>query len=326
MKRGLFVHILAILSILGFSLPAGAEFPERPITLIVIFSAGGGADLSARALSKKAEKVLGQPIMVVNKTGAGGTIGVAAIAAARPDGYTIGTMSLGAATMAPHMFDVSYDPLRGFDYIMGYGEYLFGLVVRGDSPFKTLKDLVQFAKANPGKIKYSTTGVATTNNFAMVKLGRAEGIQWDLVTFKGAPESVAACLGGHVDIVSQNPGDVEPYIKAGRLRLLASFSAQRWEWVPDVPTVRELGYNFDITNRLGLCAPKGVPKPVMDKLRDAFKKALDDPEFQEIMKKIYLPVADHRTPEQYQELVEADYKENEAMIRGVGMHKSQQKK
>jgi len=321
------LYILSVLLIWGFSLPAQAEFPDRPITLVVNYTAGGGADNSCRAMAKKAEKFLGQPIMVVNKVGGAGTVGVGAVAAAKPDGYTIGALSFAPLTMVPHTVELPYNPLKDFDYIMGYGEYMYGIAARTDSPFKTLKDLVQYAKANPGKVKFSTSGIALPNTFGMIQLSKAEGgIQWEPVVFKGAPEAVTACLGGHVDLVSQNPADVVPYIKAGRLRLLVSFADRRWEWVPDVPTLRELGYNFDVIGSwLALGTAKGVPKPVLDKLRDAFKKSLDDPAFLEIMKNLYIPVA-YRTPEEYQKMVEVGYKANEAMIREIGLHKSQQKK
>ncbi len=327
MKIRVPLYVFSILLALGISDLAKAAFPERPITLVVNQTAGGGADNSCRAMAKKAEKFLGQPIVVVNKAGGAGTVGAGTVAAAKPDGYTIGVLSFAPLTMVPHSVQLPYNPLKDFDYIMGYGEYMYGIAARTDSPFKTLKDLIQFAKANPGKIKFSTTGLALPNNFGMIKLSKAEGgIKWEPVVFKGAPESVSACLGGHVDIVSQNPADVVPYIKARRLRLLVSFSDRRWEWVPDVPTLKELGYKFDVSGSwLALGAPKGIPNPALDKIRDAFKKALDDPEFLEIMKNLYIPVA-YRTPEQYQKMVEIGYKENEAMMLEIGLHKSQQKK
>jgi tripartite-type tricarboxylate transporter receptor subunit TctC len=325
MKRGFLLGFLAPVLLFGLASQVWAEYPERPITLIANYSAGGGADLSARALAKKAEKALGQPVAVVNRAGAGGTVGMAAIAASKPDGYTIGVTTYGPLTFAPHMNDLPYDPLKDFEYIMGYGRYMYGPVARSDSQFKTLKDLVQYAKANPGKVKYSLIGLPTPNNFGMVYLAKAEGIKWEPVVFKETPAAVAACLGGHVDIVSQNPGDVVSYIKAGRFRLLASFSDIRWPWVPDVPTARELGYKFDVNSWLALGTPKGVPKPALDRLREAFKKAIDDPEFIEIMNKIYIPPA-FKTPEEYKNLVEVGYKESEAMIRELGLHKSQQKK
>lgn len=321
--RRLTVGLAAALILGAFAL-AGAEYPERPINLIANYSAGGGSDLSARALAKKAEKFLGQPIAVLNKAGAGGTIGIGAVAAAKPDGYTIGVTSFAPLTMAPHIHDVPYNPLSAFDYIMGYGQYLYGPAVRQDSPFKTLKDLVTFARANPGKIKYSVVSLTAPNNFGMVHLARAEKIQWEPVVFKETLANVTACLGGHVDVVSQNPGDVIPHIRAGKLRLLASFSEVRWKWVGDAPTVRELGYSFDQTSWLALGAPKGIPKPILEKLREAFRKSMDDPEFLEIMERIFIPVA-YRTPEQYQSLIEKGFLENEALVKELGLHKSQKK-
>ncbi len=320
-----FAFFLCVLILFAGSSPLSAEYPDRPITLIANYSAGGGSDLSARALAKKAEKFLGRPIAVLNKAGAGGTIGIGAVAAAKPDGYIIGVTSFAPLAMAPHIHDVPYDPLNGFEYIMGYGQYLYGPAVRSDSPFKTLKDLVTFAKANPGKIKYSVVSLTAPNNFGMVALARAEKIQWEPVVFKETLANVTACLGGHVDVVSQNPGDVIPHIQAGKLRLLASFSEVRWKWVSEVPTVRELGYHFDQTSWLALGAPRGVPQPIMEKLREAFRTSMNDPEFVEIMEKIYIPVA-YRTPDQYQKLVEKGFRENEAMVKELGLHKSQQKK
>ncbi len=301
-----------------------AAYPERPITIIVNYTPGGGSDLSARALAKYAEKELGQPVVVVNKAGAAGSLGVGAIAASKPDGYTIGVTTYGPLTMAPHMYDLPYNPLTDFEYILGYGKYMYGPCVRGDSPIKTLKDLIDYAKANPGKVKYSHPGLATPNNFGMIYLSKFSGAKWEGVTFKGAPEAVVACLGGHVDIVSQNPLDVVPYIIAGRLRLLASFCDTRWEWVPEVPTARELGYDFDVVSWLALGAPKGTPAPIMDRLRKIFKNAMEDPEFLDVLKKMHIPAA-YRTPEEYKKLVEDGYKQNEKMIRELDLHKSQKK-
>ncbi len=301
-----------------------ADYPDRPITLIVIYSPGGGADLTSRALAKSVEKMLGQPIIVVNKPGAGGIVGASAIAAAKPDGYTIGTTLWAPLTWAPHMQDLPYDPFKSFDFIMIHGKYMYGPCVKSDSPFKTLKDLVDYAKANPSKIKYSTVGTSTPNNFGMILLGKPDGIKWENVIFKGGPEAVAACLGGHVDVVSQNPGDVVSYIKAGRLRLLASMSDTRWKWVSEVPTVRELGYNFQVTAYLGLGAPQGVPKPIMDKLREAFKKAANDSEFLQILDNVYV-VPEYRTGDEYRKMAEEASKENEKMFLELGLHKSQKK-
>jgi tripartite-type tricarboxylate transporter receptor subunit TctC len=317
------LSVFLVIALAGY---VSAAYPDRPLTLIVNYSAGGTADLSARALAKSAEKLLGQPIAVVNKAGAAGTIGVGALAASRPDGYTIGVVTSAPLTMSPHMIDLPYDPVKDIEFIMGYGEYMYGVCVRSDSPFKTLKDLVQYAKANPGKIKYSTAGLATPDNLAMVELAKGDNIKWEPVVFKGSPETVTACLGGHVDAVAINPANLVPFIKAGRLRLLASFTRTRWESAPDVPTVYEQGFKFSIpASTLAIGVPKGVPKPILDKLREAFKKSMDDPEFLDIMKKTFVtPVYD--APEEYQKKMEETYKLFEGILKELGLHKSQKQK
>jgi tripartite-type tricarboxylate transporter receptor subunit TctC len=302
-----------------------AEYPERPITLICNYTPGGGADLSSRALAKNAEKILGQPIVVVNKPGAGGMLGVTEIAAARPDGYTIGLTSFSPLTLIPHMQDVSYDPINSFDYIMSYAKWMFGICVRSDSPFKTLKDLVEYAKSNPKKIKYTTVGIASVNTFGMVNIAKAQGIEWDYVVFKGGPEAIIACLGGHVDVSSTSASEAIPYIKAGRMRLLVAMSDTRWQWVPDVPTIRELGHDIYVPGAyLALGVPKGVPTPILEKLRRVFKQTMDVPEFLKIIESVYLQVEYH-TADEYKKLVEEGYKENEKIILKLGLHKSQKK-
>ncbi len=326
MKRRVYLGLSLFMSlsvVLGAF--ARADFPERPITVIVNYSAGGGQDMAARAIAKKAEKILGQPIAVVNKAGAGGTVGAGAVAAAKPDGYTIGVITFGPVTMAPHMFDLPYNPLKDFEYILGYARLIYGIEVRTDSQFKTLKDLVQYAKANPGKIKYGVTGLSIPTHFAMVKLAKAEGIKWDPVVFKSTTEGVAAILGGNIEVSVQDPPDVVRYINAGRLRLLASFSDIRWPWVADVPTARELGYNVAVESWTSMAAPKGVPRPIMDKLVDAFKQSNEDPEFIKTLIEGVRMTPAYRTGEQFQELVNSGYKENEAMILELGLHKSQKK-
>ena len=327
-RRGSFFFVSLVLSVFflpGIQSPTWADdYPNRPITMICPY-AGGTADASIRALASHAEKTLGQPIVVINKPGASASLAAGVLAAAKPDGYTIGMITYGPLTMAPHMWDIAYDPFNSFEFMFAFGQYMYGPCVKADSPFKTLKDLIKHAKANPGKMKYSTVGLATPTHFGMAKLAKLEGIKWDVVVFKEVQGAVAACLGGHVDIVSQTPSAVVPSIKAGQLRLLASMSDIRWKWVPDVPTVRELGYDYDVASWLALGAPKGIPKNIMNKLTAAFKKAMDDQEFLKIMDRIYVPVV-YRSAEDFKKFVADGYKDNEKMILDLGLHKSQKKK
>jgi len=317
-----------ITSTLLFLLAGGVAhgaFPDRPITLIVNYSAGGGTDLVARAIAKQAEKFLGQPIAVMNRPGAGGTIGVSAVATAKPDGYTVGIVTSSTLAIAPHVLDVPYEPFNDFQLIAGIGEYVYGTSVPVDSPFKNLKDLVEYAKANPDKINYGVTGLSVNNNLAMVKLMQAANVKMTPVVFKNTIDEVTAVLGGHIDVTNQDPPAVVGHINAGKLRLLASFSDKRWSWVPDVPTARELGYDFSVGASLGVAAPKGVPEAIMERLRSAFKSAAETPEFKKAVDSIYL-VPKYRDHSDWETELKAALIDNEKMVRDLGLHKSQQKK
>lgn len=302
-----------------------AAYPERHITLIVNFGPGGGTDLVARAAAAGAQKILGQPIVVVNRAGAGGTIGVGAVALAKPDGYTIGVVTLTNLTMAPHILEVSYKPLEDFEFIGGIAKYIYGTSVPSNSPFKTLQDLIDYAKAHPGKINYGVQGLSTTNNIAMVHLSKAAGIQMTPIPFKSTTDEVVSALGGNIDVTNQDPPVTVPQIRAGKLRLLASFSENRWKWVPEVPTAKELGYNFSVGSYLGLLAPKGTPEPIMTLLRETFRTVAKTPEFVDAVDKIFL-VPEFRDHVQWRKDVETGLVESEAMIRELGLHKSQEKK
>jgi len=259
----------------------------------------------------------------MNRPGAGGTIGVSAIASAKPDGYTVGIVTTSTLATAPHVISVPYDPMNDFQLIAGLSEYLYGTSVPTGSPFKTLGDLIDYARENPGKINYGVTGLSASNNLAMVKLMRAADVKMTPIVFKNTVEEVTAALGGHIDVTNQDPPAVVGHIQSGKLRLLASFSQDRWEWAPEVPTVREMGYDFSESSSLGLAAPKGVPEEIMTKLRDAFKKAAETDEFQEAVRKIYL-VPRYRDPAEWKAELEKALHQNEKMIRELGLHRSQQ--
>jgi len=321
-RRGVVLSLLMAAAFFpGFLGISWGAYPDRPITLICPYA---GGEYGIRPFAEYVEKALGQPVIMVTKAGASATLASGILAASKPDGYTIGQITFGPLTMGPHLYNINYDPFNSFEFIIGYGKWEYGPTVKSDSPFKTLKDLVTYAKANPGKVKYSTVGLATPTHFGMVHLAKAEGIKWEVVVFKDVQGAVTAGLGGHVQVISQTASTMIPYIKAGQARLLASFSDTRWKWVPEAPTARELGYNFDVVSWLSFGAPKGVPKDIMERLRHVFKRAMEDPELMATMDKVYMPMA-YRTPEEFKKLVEVGYKENEAMIRELGLHKSQKK-
>ena len=262
--------------------------------MIVGWGAGGATDVTIRALSEAASKTLGQPIVVTNKPGGGSAVGLAMLKNEKPDGYTIGNMSAGGI-LSQYMRKVPYDILTDFTPIMRFADYTFGLVVRTEAPWKTFKELVEYAKANPGKIKYSTSGAGSFHHLVMEAFSRQEGVKWVHIPYKSGHEATTAILGGHVEVEACS-SEWKPYVDSGKLRLLATYNPMRLPKYPDVPTWVELGYNISASSLLGVVGPKGLPRPVVDKLHDAFKQAVDDPAFKKTMDSFDMPII-YRDPD-----------------------------
>ncbi|MET0924200.1 MAG: tripartite tricarboxylate transporter substrate binding protein, partial [Xanthobacteraceae bacterium] len=202
------------------------NFPARPVTLIVPWSAGGSTDLGMRALAAATEKHLGQPIVIENRPGGSGTLAPGQMAAtAKPDGYTIAQIPITVFRL-PFMTRTTFDPAKDFTYIAGLTGYTFGIVVKGDSPWKTFQEFVADAKANPGKISYGTPGAGTTLHLTMEQIAKAQGIKWTHVPFRGTSDSTNALLGGHVNVVADASGWA-PLVNSGKLRLLVIWSDKR---------------------------------------------------------------------------------------------------
>jgi tripartite-type tricarboxylate transporter receptor subunit TctC len=255
---------------------AAESFPNRPITLVVPFAAGVSADLLFRGLAEVASKHLGQPIVIDNRSGASGTLGPAQVAAtAKPDGYTLTQIPLPVFRL-PHMQKTTFEPTRDFTYVILVAAYQLGAVVKADSPFKTWQDVIGYAKANPGKLTYSTIGAATSPGIAMQLAARESGVEMTHIPSKGGGESVAALLGGHVNMIVESPAWA-PMVASGDLRLLLMLGSEREQAYKDVPVLREVGYSFDFDSPTGIAGPKGMDPAIVKKLHDAFKKAYEDP-------------------------------------------------
>ena len=254
------------------------NFPERPVTLICPWPAGGGTDVAMRALGEAVAKHLGQRVVIENKPGAAGTLGPGVMASsARPDGHTISQIPISVFRM-PYLQKVNYDPIADFTYIIGITGYTFGVVVRADSPWKTWQEFIAYAKANPGKVSYSTPGTGTSLHITMEDIAVREGLQWLHVPFKGNADATVALLGGHVTASADSTGWGE-LVDAGKFRMLASWGAERTKRWPTVPTLKELGYGIVSNSPYGLAGPKGMDPKVVKILHDAFRKALDDPNY-----------------------------------------------
>ena len=258
---------------LAFATAASAQpFPSKPVTMIVPWPAGGSTDITMRALAEATGKYLGQPVIVENKPGAAGTLGAGAMLNAKPDGYTVTQIPISVFRL-PHIEKTPYDPLTDLTYILGISGYTFGVVVRTEAAWKTWAEFVAFAKANPDKISYGTPGANTSLHITMEEIGFKQGIKWVHVPHKGNAPAMAALLGGHIDSVADSTG-WGPHVNAGKMRLLVTWGENRTKRWPDVPTLKELGYDAEVYLWTGLFVPKGVPAPVLKTIRSAVQRAV----------------------------------------------------
>ena len=265
----------AVGSIAVPSLAQAPAFPARPIRYICPWPAGGSTDAVIRALAESASKILGQQIIVDNKPGAGGMLGANELVNAKPDGYTLSQLPHGVFRI-PHMQKVQFDTLKDFTWIACLTGYTFGLVVQTESPIKSVADLVAYAKANPEKFTYGSTGIGTSPHLAVEEFSQRAGIKLTHVPFKGNADNMQAILGGHTMAASDATG-WGPQVEAGKLRLLATYGSKRTKRWPNVPTLEELGYKTVSDSPFGVCGPKGMDPTVVRTLHDAFRKTLEDP-------------------------------------------------
>jgi len=279
----------------AFAVTASAQdsYPSKPITMVVPFPPGGVADIVGRPLAAQMEKTLKQPIVVVNRTGAGGAVGMASVAKAAPDGYTI-LMGLSSISIFPVSDRVNgktpaYE-MKDFAPIALITADPTVLVVSADSPWKNLKEFVDSAKAYPGKINYSSSGVYGTLHVAMEIFANAANIKLFHVPYQGGGPALTALLGGQVHALASGPAPAVGQIKAGKMRALASWSTERLPLMPDVPTFKELGYDAEFYIWSGVFAPAAIPTPVLDRLRAAVREAATSPEFKGAMEKVQTPV------------------------------------
>jgi len=273
----------AVLAVAAGSALAQGTYPSRPITLICPWPAGGGTDTHLRKLAELASKHLGQPVIVENKPGGGGMIGPGGMArAAAPDGYTLSQLHINAVRQ-PHMQKVDWDPLKDFTYIIGVSGYTFGMVVKSESPIKSLDDVIAYAKANPGKFSYGSTGIGTSPHLLVEELASKAGVQLLHAPFKGNADSTQALLGGHIMAQSDSTGWGK-FVDAGTFRLLFTFGAERTRW--GAPTAKELGYDVVSYSPYGIAGPKGMDPKIVKILHDAFKKAMDDPEHAKVLQQL----------------------------------------
>jgi len=290
---------------------AQEKFPTKPITLMVGFAAGGTGDLPLRFLAEPASKALGQPVVVINKVGGGGTVALGELKNSKPDGYTICFLSTGGV-ISSHMRKIPYHPVKDLEAIIQHGASPYGLVVQSSSPFKTLKDLIAYAKANPGKVNYSHAGAGTPQHLVMIQLAEAAGVEWTDVPMGGGVPAITALLGGHVTAAAQATEWV-PYVKSGQLRLLALFTDKRMEGYPEIPTLVDLGYNIVAPSLYSVVGPRGIPKDRVKILHDALYKGMQLPEYKKLLARLKMTYT-HRNSQEHKKYIEELYESSGKVV------------
>jgi tripartite-type tricarboxylate transporter receptor subunit TctC len=321
MKRNKLIIILGVLffinALTGIAF-AQEKYPDKPINFIIGYPAGGSTDVCARPLVAAASKILGQPVVVVNKPGGASAVAMASLKNEKPDGYTIGILPSGAV-LSQHMRKVPYDSAKDFTPILQYAVYLYGLVVQTNSPWKTFQEFIEFAKANPGKIRYSTAGPGTPQHLVMERLALKEKIKWTHIPFEGGPSAIANLLGGHVEASSQTT-EWKKHVEAGTLRLLAVYGEKRMSSFPNAPTLLELGYDITAPSLICVVGPKGLSPQIVETLHNAFKKAMEDPDFIKIGQQMDQPVL-YRSPQDLAKHLVQMNEEMGGLIRSLGLRK-----
>ena len=316
-RRVLFCAGLATALLAPLGSAFAQAYPNRPITLIVPWPAGGSTDRHLRTLAEIAGKNLGQNVIVQNQPGGGGTTGPGNMALnAKPDGYTIAQFPMGMLRI-PHMQKTLWNPLTDFSFILGVSGYTFGFVVKTDSPHKSFADYVEAARKAPGQIDYGSTGIGTSPHLLLEELSSNAKLQFNHVPFKGNADLMQALLGGHVMAASDASG-WDKFVDAGQMRLLVTFGDKRTKRWPAVPTAKELGFNVVGNSPYGLVGPKGMDPAVMKTLHDAFKKAMDDPKHVELLDQLNQD-AWYRSGDEYAAWARETFAKDKALIERLGL-------
>jgi tripartite-type tricarboxylate transporter receptor subunit TctC len=299
------------------ALAQGAWRPERPIRLIVPWTAGGPADTHFRVMAEVATRVFGQTVVVENRPGATGTLGATALKEARPDGSLVSQMPPGVFRVPLLSPRPAFDPLTDFTWIIQVTGSVFGTVVRADSPWQTLEELLAHARANPGRVNYGTLGIASSQHLGMERIAAQAGVTWTHVPYRGTSETLTALLAGHIDAAGES-SSWAPMVEEGRLRLLATWGSARPPRFANVPTLTELGIPIVAEAQYGLAGPRGMDPAVVQALHDGFRTALFDPAHLAALERfhqrpLYLNSAD------YAAAVRVQFETEREALRRIGM-------
>ncbi|MBK1659773.1 tripartite tricarboxylate transporter substrate binding protein [Paracraurococcus ruber] len=291
--------------------------PTRPIRMYVPWGPGGTTDVQMRALCDAASRSGGPPVVVENKSGAGGILGAQAMLTDKPDGTTLGQMPVSVFRTPLMSSRPMWDPVTDFTYIIHLCGYLFGVVVRADAPWKTFPELLDYAQKNPGKVNYGSPGIGTSLHLTMERIAADRGIDWTHVPFRGFAENMNALLGGQTDVLADSSGWSQ-LVEDGKARLLVTWGEERAKRFPTVPTLREVGIDIVSASPYGIGGPKTMDPGLVRAIHDMFKDALNAPAHLAVLDRFDMPVM-YKGPEEYRDFVRRQVAEDRAMIQRLGL-------
>ena len=300
------------------STSAATAWPNQPVKLLIAFPAGGPTDITMRVLADNAAKLIGQPVIVENRPGAGGTLPAQALQQTRPDGHTLAQIPLGVFRL-PYTTKINWDPVKDISYILGITGYAFGVVVPSESPHKTWADLVAWTKANPGKLAYGSTGVLTSPHLTMEDIAQRLGLELNHIPYKGSADLMQSLLGGQLMAAADSTG-FAPHVASGKLRVLCTWGEQRLAKFPDVPTLKELGLPIVQASPYGLGGPKGMEPALVARIHDAFKRAMGEANHVEALARydqMLLPM----NPAEYGRFAEETFRREKVLVDKLGLAK-----
>ncbi len=295
-----------------------ADYPVRPVQIVVPYAAGGGTDLSARIMADTMQKYLGKSLVVRNQPGGGGSIGISAVTHARADGYTLGMGAQGPLAMLPHYGGVDYN-LDDVEFLALMGRNLMVVAGCQGAPYDDAEGFVEYAREHPGEVRVGNSGAGGANHIAIEGFGSAAGIEFNSMPFGGASAAVTACVGGHIDAVIAHPAEVLPHVESGSIPALLVMEDDRIELLPDTPVPSELGVDFTWSAWKGVIAPQSLPDDVKEILAEALRETFQDEEFLDRMAEMG-EFVDYRVGDDFRELAEGDSTTAEEIIRQLGMY------
>ncbi len=293
-------------------------WPTQPVKLMIAFPPGGPTDITMRVLAENASKLLGQQVIIENRPGAGGTLPAQQLLSAKPDGHTLAQIPLGVFRL-PYTTRITWDPVKDISYIVGITGYAFGVVVPSDSPIKQWAEFVAYAKANPGKLSYGSTGVLTSPHLTMEDIAQRLGLELNHIPYKGSADLMQSLLGGQLMAAADSTG-FAPHVASGKLRVLNTWGENRLPKFPDVPTLKELGIPLVQASPYGIGGPKGMDPALVARIHDAFKQAMEMPNHVEVLNRFDQALM-HMTPVQYTRFAEDTFRREKVLVDKLGLAK-----